>query len=68
MLNEKKIIWMRKLKGVKMEMKLCDKCIKFKKCFPKGYTLSEEEKKTECPSYRELTVEAMFRLKRKGGE
>nr|DAG53216.1 MAG TPA: hypothetical protein [Caudoviricetes sp.] len=51
-----------------MEMKLCDKCIKFKKCFPKGYTLSEEEKKTECPSYRELTVEAMFRLKRKGGE
>ena len=48
-----------------MEMKLCDKCVKFNKCLPKGYTPSEEEKKTECPSYRELTVEAMFRPKRK---
>ena len=46
-----------------MEMKLCDKCAKFNKCFPKGYMPSEEEK-TECPSYRELTVEAMFMPKK----
>ena len=57
---------MRKLKGAEMKMKLCDKCAKFNKCFPKGYMPSEEEKKTECSSYRELTIEAMFMPKRKG--
>ena len=51
-----------------MKMKLCDKCVKFNKCFSKGYMPSEEEKKTECSSYRELTVEAMFMPKRKGDE
>lgn len=48
-----------------MEMKLCDKCSKFNKCFPKGYMPSEKEKKAECLSYRELTVKAMFMPKRK---
>lgn len=51
-----------------MEMKLCDKCSKFNKCFPKGYIPSKKEKKTECPSYQELTVEAMFMPKREGGK
>lgn len=50
-------------------MHLCDKCVKFNKCFPKG-TMPTEEKRVEvelsgCKDYRELTVEAMFMPKRK---
>ena len=50
-------------------MHLCDKCVKFNKCFPKG-TMPTEEKRTEvelygCKDYRELTVESMFKPKRK---
>ena len=50
-------------------MHLCDKCKKFNKCFPKG-TMTTEEKRAEeelsgCKDYRELTVESMFKPKRK---
>lgn len=50
-------------------MHLCDKCKKFNKCFPKG-TMPTMEKRAEvelsgCKDYRELTVESMFKPKRK---
>ena len=50
-------------------MHLCDKCKKFNKCFPKG-TMPTKEKGAEVErsggkDYRELTVESMFKPKRK---
>ena len=50
-------------------MHLCDKCKKFNKCFPNN-TWPTKEKRAEvelsgCKDYRELTVESMFKPKRK---
>lgn len=50
-------------------MYLCDKCVKFNKCFPNN-TWPTKEKRAEvelsgCKDYRELTVESMFKPKRK---
>lgn len=50
-------------------MHLCDKCKKFNKCFPNNtWPTAEKQAEVElsgCKDYRELTVESMFKPKRK---
>ena len=49
-------------------MHLCDKCKKFNKCFPNNTWPTKEQREVElsgCKDYRELTVESMFKPKRK---
>ena len=57
-------------------MHLCDKCVKFNKCYNKGsWPTSEQREAIEllgCRDYKELTVRSMFmneeRRKRNGSE
>lgn len=50
-------------------MHLCDTCKKFNKCYPNN-TWPTEEKRAEvaskgCKDYKELSVESMFKPRRK---
>lgn len=50
-------------------MHLCDTCRKFNKCYPNN-TWPTEEKREEvaskgCKNYKELSVESMFKPRRK---
>ena len=50
-------------------MHLCDKCVKFNKCYPNNTwptkAQREEVNSKGCKDYRELTVKSMFMPKRK---
>lgn len=45
-------------------MHLCDKCVKFNKCYKKGSWPTAEQREvielSGCRDYKELTIESMF--------
>ena len=50
-------------------MNLCDKCKKFNTCYPNGTWPTKEQRKAVqqkgCKNYKELSVESMFKPRRK---
>lgn len=50
-------------------MHLCDKCVRFNKCYKRGTWPTQEQREAVmlagCKQYKELTVKAMF-MKEKG--